>query len=97
MKKYIRPDGPVISYGYSYYGYISVEFLEGSDIDESLMDEIYDIFDQMGKQMGINDVPVLFQFGSIVVCGEAPSEPPATPGFTAITLLVAFLSLRRMR
>ena len=92
MKKYIRPDGPVISYGYSYYGYISVEFLEGSDIDEPLMDEIYDIFDQRGKQMGINDVPVLFQFGSIEVCEEVPPTPK-TPGFTAITLLVAFLGL----
>jgi len=92
MKKYIRPDGPVISYGYSYYGYISVEFLEGSDIDETLMDEIYDIFDQRGKQMGINDVPVLFQFDNIVVCGEVPSAPK-TPGFTAISLLVAFLGI----
>ena len=92
MKKYIRPDGPVISYGYSYYGYTSVEFLEGSDIDEKLMDEIYDIFDQRGKQMGINDVPVLFQFDSIEVCEEATPNPK-TPGFTAITLLVVFLGI----
>jgi hypothetical protein len=105
MEIYIYPDGPVSSYGYNYNGYISVEFSEGSEVSESLMNEIYELFDQQGMRMGIDDVPVVFK--NAVTCvptilyEEAPPEEvllaPKTPGFTAITLLVAFLGLRRMR
>ncbi|HJH29865.1 MAG TPA: hypothetical protein C5S51_09280 [Methanosarcinaceae archaeon] len=37
MLAYHRPDGPVIFYGYNYQGYLTVEFLEESEISESLM------------------------------------------------------------
>ena len=90
MQVYLYPDGPVISYGYDYQGYLTVYFLEGSDINESLMDEIYGIFDRQGMQMGIDDIPVMFQFESLPV---EDIEPLETPGFTAITLLMAFLGL----
>ncbi|NOR47549.1 MAG: HEAT repeat domain-containing protein [Methanosarcinaceae archaeon] len=100
MGIYIYPDGPVSSYGYNYNGYISVELSEGSEVSKSLMDEIYGIFDRQGMQMGIDDVPVVFKKAVPEICGEAPPdeiygdvlpEPPATPGFTAITFLMAFL------
>ena len=101
MLVYISPDGPIISYGYNYNGYLTVEFSEGDEVSESLMNVIYDILNRQAMQMGIDDVPVVFQFISppvpAVLYEEAPPEPPATPGFTAITLLVAFLGLRRMR
>ncbi|NOR49276.1 MAG: HEAT repeat domain-containing protein [Methanosarcinaceae archaeon] len=90
MQVYLYPDGPVISYGYEYHGYLTVYFLEGSDVNESLMNEIYGIFDQQGMQMGIDDIPVVFQFESLPV---EDIEPLETPGFTAITLLIAFLVL----
>jgi hypothetical protein len=98
MGIYIYPDGPVSSYGYNYQGYISVELSEGSEISESLMDEIYEIFDRQGMQMGISDVPVVFEKAvPCEICEEVLPEPPATPGFTAISLLIVFLGLRRMR
>ena len=106
MLAYHRPDGPVISYGYNYQGYLTVGFLEGSEISESLMDEIYEIFDRQAMQMEIDDVSVVFRFESqpvpdILDEGPVPKnvaldddpEPPETPGFTAITLLVAFLGV----
>lgn len=90
MQVYLYPDGPVISYGYEYQGYLTVSFLVDSDVDESLMDEIYGIFDQQGIQMEIDDIPMVFQFESLPVEDIAPLE---TPGFTAITLLIVFLGL----
>ena len=97
MQVYLYPDGPVISYGYEYQGYLTVSFLEGSDVNESLMDEIYGLFDQPGRQTGVTEVPVLFQFSEKPIHDVRYEEPPLIPGFTAITLLVAFLGLRRMR
>ncbi len=110
MLAYHRPDGPVIFYGYNYQGYLTVGFLEESEISESLMDEIYVIFDRQAMQKGIDDVPVVFRFEGqpvpdILDEGPVPEnvaldgdpEPLKTPGFTAITLLVAFLGLRGMR
>jgi len=70
--------------------HLTVYFLEGSDVNESLMNEIYGIFDQQGRQTGINDVPVMFQFESLPV---EDIEPLETPGFTAITFLMVFLGL----
>ena len=90
MQAYIYPDGPVISYGYDYQGYQTVSFLAGSDVNKSLMDEIYEIFDRQGMQMGIDDIPVMFRFESLPV---EDIESLETPGFTAITLLMVFLVL----
>ena len=106
MQVYLYPDGPVISYGYNYQGHLTVGFLVGSDVNKSLMDEIYEIFDRQGMQMEINDILVVFQFESLPVNDELDEGPvpenvvldddpelPETPGFTAITLLIAFLVL----
>ncbi len=106
MLTYHRPGGPVISYGYNYQGCLTVGFFEGGGVNESLMDEIYEIFDQRSRQKGIDDVPVVFRFESppvpdILDEGPVPEnvvldddpELPETPGFTAITLLMAFLVL----
>lgn len=94
MSLYFHPDGPVIAYGCDYQGYIDVSFLEDSDINESLMDEIYGLFDQQGRQMGVTEVPVLFQFSGMPMEDEGDFQ---IPGFTAISLLMAFLGLRCMR
>jgi len=99
MLVYLYPDGIVLSYGcYNYnHGYLTVDFLAGSDVSESLMNEIYGIFDQQAMKKGIDDIPVVFNLESPPVPHKGDSEPPATPGFTAITLLMVFLGLRRMR
>ena len=62
MLPYMQSEGVLVSYGYNYQGYLTVDILEGSEVDETLMDEIYEIFDKQGKKMGIKDVPVVFQF-----------------------------------
>jgi hypothetical protein len=94
MLPYHCPDGPIISYGYNDNGYISVEFSEGDGVSEAYMDEIYDIFNWQAMQMGISDIPVVFKKAvtdATDVCGEFYDVPQNTPGFTAITLLMAFL------
>ncbi|NOQ48374.1 MAG: hypothetical protein GQ576_04440, partial [Methanococcoides sp.] len=79
MQKYMYPDGPVISYGYGYDGYISVTFLEGSEINESLMDEIYGIVDQKAVHNNIQDVPVEFEFEGMPVADEGVvTTPPSS-------------------
>lgn len=87
---YYYPEGPVIVCGCNYRGYIDVSFLEGSEINESLMHEIYGIFDKQGRQMGIHEVPVLFQFSEMVKEDEGSFQ---IPGFTVITLLMVFLGI----
>ncbi|WP_440951842.1 HEAT repeat domain-containing protein [Methanococcoides sp. FTZ1] len=97
MEKYMHPDGPVISYGYGYDGYISVTFLEGSEVDGSLMDEIYGVIDRKAADNGIDDIPVKFEFEEMPVLDEAPSEDLMeddhgtlnAPGFTILSLVLA--------
>ncbi|MDK2827176.1 MAG: hypothetical protein PWQ63_665 [Methanolobus sp.] len=62
MLSYMQPNGPVVSYGYNYQGYMTVDFLEGKEIDDSLMNEIYEKFDGQASKMGIEEIPVVFQF-----------------------------------
>ncbi|WP_319507749.1 HEAT repeat domain-containing protein [uncultured Methanolobus sp.] len=93
MEKYMYPDGPVISYGQGYDGYISVTFLEGSEVDESLMDDIYGEIDQKAIENGIEDIPVKFEFDEMPVeCEELIEEDIETlnaPGFTTLSLIMA--------
>lgn len=106
MEKYMYPDGPVISYGQGYDGYISVTFLEGSEINGSLMDEIYETIDQKAVQNGIDNIPVKFEFDEMPVEDEAPCEDlieddvetPNAPGFTIPSLVMALLfALRKQK
>jgi len=96
MLPYMQPEGVLVSYGYNYQGYLTVDILEGSDVSEFLMDEIYEIFNRQAMQMGIDDIPVVFNFESAPVPAtlyeEIPSAPK-TPGFTVITILMAFLGI----
>lgn len=98
MSKYMYPDGPVISHGYGYDGYISVTFLEGSEVNESLMDEIYKIIDQKALRSGIKDVSVKFEFEGMPIADEAPTEDITTlntPGFTSFSLVIVLLFVLR--
>lgn len=100
MQKYIQPNGSVISYGYSYDGYISVEFQSGSEFNSTLMDEIYGIFDERAKKDGIIDVPVVFQYGKIVAVetGEGNAdESHHIPGFTFLSLMMIFLFIFKIQ
>ncbi|AKB78972.1 putative lyase [Methanosarcina horonobensis HB-1 = JCM 15518] len=62
MELYFYPQGPVISYGCSIENCLTVGILEGSEINNSTLDNIYSIFDQSGNEIGVNDVPVVFSY-----------------------------------
>ncbi len=74
---------------------------------EKLKTDLQDIWDRYPDEFVVLDNIVLSKVNGIMakrllenidVTDEGPaSEPPETPGFTAITLLMAFLGLRRMR
>lgn len=62
MELYFYPEGPVISYGWGIENRIGVGILEGSEVNNSTLDNIYGIFDKAGKEIGVNDVPVVFRY-----------------------------------
>ena len=74
---------------------------------EKLKTDLQDIWDRYPDEFVVLDNIVLSKVNGIMakrllenidVTDEGTaSEPPETPGFTAITLLMAFLGLRRMR
>lgn len=101
LQEYMYPDGSVIMYGYGSDG-LFVSFLEGSEVNESLMNEIYDKIDQRAVQNGIEDIPVEFEFESIpkedIETVPVPDEGPAEDietlnalGFTTVSLVMALL------
>jgi hypothetical protein len=65
MSKYMYPDGPVTSYGYSIHGVFEVAV--NKTVEKPFMDEIYKIFDSRASQMGIKEVPVVFMHGDLAV------------------------------
>jgi len=62
MESYLYPEGPVISYGWGIENCVGVGILEGSEVNSSTLDNIYDTLDRMGKKIGVNDVPVVFRY-----------------------------------
>ncbi|WP_300608660.1 HEAT repeat domain-containing protein [Methanohalophilus sp.] len=95
MDEYIRSEGTVSSYGYNYGGSISVGLVVGSNVSESGLNEIYDIFDRHAQEIGIENVPVMFEYG-IIEPHDLPVQEPATqdtPGLTGWLLFVVILLL----
>nr|WP_321497389.1 hypothetical protein [uncultured Methanolobus sp.] len=69
--KYMRPNGSVMSYGYNYHGYLSVQFPVAAEVNESMMDAIYSIFNEEAMKTNISNVPVLFQYSPEITVGES--------------------------
>lgn len=67
MEPYSYPEGPVISYGWGIENRVGVGILEGSEVNNSTLDNIYDVFDQAGKEIGVVDVPVVFRYEELHV------------------------------
>jgi hypothetical protein len=90
IEKYVQPQGPVYSYEYSYNGYISVGMATDSGVNESLMNEIYDIFDQHAQEIGIENIPVIFEYGNNEIAGDVDNEPDSRKacGFTVFLLVI---------
>lgn len=74
IEPYFYPDGPVISYGLNYQGYLTVGLLIGSQVNESYMAEIYGVIDEKARENGVEEVPVLFSFESMEVEVEEAIE-----------------------
>jgi hypothetical protein len=83
MSKYMYPDGPVTRYGYSVHGVFEVAV--NKTVEKLFMDEIYNIFDSKGSQMGIKEVPVVFVHGDLAV--------PVAGGVTSVVKEAANLSI----
>ena len=65
----------VVAFGYHYDGYMRVSCNEDMVIEKPLMDEIYGIIDKQAREMGIQDVPVVFDStGPYIPGGESPAE-----------------------
>lgn len=60
MRPYFYPDGPLVVYGHHYDGYMRISLKEDMVIEKHLVDEIYGIIDKQAREMGIQDVPVVF-------------------------------------
>jgi len=56
--------GPVNSFGTNINGYLKVglEGYSSEKVNESIIDEIYQVIDEQCEQEGISDVPVVFEF-----------------------------------
>ncbi|WP_406661755.1 hypothetical protein V7O66_04345 [Methanolobus sp. ZRKC3] len=97
IEKYAHPKGPLIAYGYG--GYVSISILVGSEVDDKTLDSIYDIIEQEANKVGIENVPVVFEYEEfphedeevdVEIDAEERENNNTTPGFSALTLLLVF-------
>ncbi|WP_406660896.1 hypothetical protein V7O66_13815 [Methanolobus sp. ZRKC3] len=65
IEKYASLDGVVIGQGYNYNGYIKFQILKGSDVDENTLNALYNIIEQEANKVGIENVPVVFEYVEI--------------------------------
>jgi len=77
MPYFVEFGGPVNSFGTNINGYLLVGFqgYSSEKVNESLIDEIYQVIDVRCEQEGVSDVPVVFEFiGYITVTEELLPE-----------------------
>jgi len=55
------PEGPVIAYGYSVYGYFFVDIHKDYPYNQTMLREIYDVISMYAREEGIDDIPVVFR------------------------------------
>lgn len=70
--------GPVISFGTNINGYLIVGFeaYTPEKVNESVINEVYQVIDEDFEQEGISDVPVVFVFDHITLTEGAPTDGP---------------------
>lgn len=70
--------GPVNSFGANINGYLIVGFSPSAPekVNESVVDEIYQVIDKHFETKGISNVPVVFIFEYITVAEGAPADIP---------------------
>ncbi|AKB34895.1 hypothetical protein MSSAC_0305 [Methanosarcina siciliae C2J] len=64
MPYFVEFGGPVSSFGTDINGYLAVGFegYSSEKVNESLIDEIYQVIDESCEQEGISEVPVVFEY-----------------------------------
>jgi len=69
---FVEFGGPVTSFGPGINGYLSVGFDPSTPekVNESVIDEIYQVIDEHFEQEGINEVPVVFEWIETPIEGE---------------------------
>ena len=72
MPYFVEFGGPVNSFGTNINGYLLVGFqgYSSEKVNESLIDEIYQVIDVRCEQEGVSDVPVVFEFIGYIIEGE---------------------------
>jgi hypothetical protein len=100
-------DGPVLSFGFKRYsGYIEVGVNRDTPekVNDSSINEIYQMINEHYKEAGISDIPVVFVWDTPVVIdvAEVPlsskdDSVQTTPGFTFSTLILCLLILAKVR
>ncbi|HIH95262.1 TPA: hypothetical protein HA338_14970 [Methanosarcina acetivorans] len=75
---FVEFGGPVNSFGTNINGYLKVGFqgYSSEKVNESLIDEIYQVIDEQCEQEGISDVPVVFEFIGHIKEAEAEVDEP---------------------
>ncbi len=79
MEKYFHPNGPVIAKGYAHGSYVSISILVDSEVDTETLDSIYSIIEQEANEVGIENVPVVFQYEEMAVLDEEIMVDEETP------------------
>jgi hypothetical protein len=69
--KYMYPHGKVVTCGINSHGYFVILF-KYSNVDKPLLSEIYTLIDSSAREMGIQNVPVEFGYGTY--WGEIPLD-----------------------
>ncbi|PKM79163.1 MAG: hypothetical protein CVU88_07205, partial [Firmicutes bacterium HGW-Firmicutes-13] len=65
-KSLFYPEGPVISYGVNYKGYLRVCILEGLTVENVLLNDIYSNVNRQGLREGVKEVPLVFSFEGLI-------------------------------
>lgn len=76
MSKYLSPNGPIVGYGFSVFGYLKVRVKE--EVDDTFMNDVYKIFDSHAEGKGVNEVPLVFFRGNSPIPVDAPVKKNAS-------------------
>lgn len=77
LKPYFHPEGPIFCYGVTYPGCIEIDLTAGEGANHGTTDEIYQLIDRHGRELGINNTPVIFVLmPSATREGGKQTDPP---------------------
>ncbi|AAM03768.1 hypothetical protein [Methanosarcina acetivorans] len=78
MPYFVEFGGPVSSFGTDINGYLAVGFegYSSEKVNESVIDEIYQVIDEQCEKKDISDVPVVFEYIGYITEAEAEVDEP---------------------